>query len=64
MARLRSKAKKSLPAMLEKDWQAEADMRVLRDAEKVRGDATRLKKAEDFAKSELADLARIIKDNG
>jgi hypothetical protein len=43
----------------EEKWQAEADLRTLREVEAIRADKGRLSRAEKLAKDELAALKKV-----
>ena len=60
MGKLRAKAKKSHMPEVNKDWQAESDMRTLADAERIRSDKMRLKNAQSTAKNEVLRLGKIL----
>lgn len=46
----------------EYDWRAEDDMRILIEAEKIKGDAKRLKAAQACAKKKMMDVAKVAAD--
>ena len=43
----------------ERRWRAESDLRILRDAEQIKGDKNRVLMAKRVAKEEMQALARI-----
>ena len=64
MGKLRAKAKKNSASVMpeiNKDWQAESDMRTLADAERIRSDKIRLQKAQSSAKKEVLRLGKVLK---
>ena len=46
---------------INKDWQAESDMRTLADGERIRSDKIRLKNAQSSAKNEVLRLSKVLK---
>ncbi|MDO8312871.1 MAG: hypothetical protein Q7T25_13125 [Sideroxyarcus sp.] len=44
---------------MDKDWQAESDLRTLVEAEEIRGDPKRLAAAKACAKDKLVDMAKV-----
>lgn len=51
--------KKSSMAYCPPDWQIESDLRTLQEAEAIRKDPKRFKKAQELAKTKLMELAKV-----
>ena len=51
---------KSSGIAMDKDWQAESDMRTLAEAEEIRKDPKRYKAAMEKAKEKLAEIQSLL----
>ena len=51
---------KHKPKSIEGDWGARHDFNVLADAEKIKGDAARLKRAQEYGINQLQAAQRIV----
>lgn len=61
----KAKKAKSVPAMstveVDKNWQAEDDMRTLLRAEEIRADGARIRRARAAAKKQLKAVSKVAK---
>lgn len=53
-------AKQPKPKSIEDDWEARHDFNVLADAEKIKSDPTRLKRAQEYGINQLQAAQRIV----
>ena len=51
---------KTKPKSIEDDWEARHDFSVLADAEKIKGDPARLKRAQEYGINQLQAAQRIV----
>ena len=51
---------KPKPKSIEDDWEARHDFNVLADAEKIKGDPARLKRAQEYSINQLQAAQRIV----
>lgn len=65
MAKKKSKPQRAVPSprmsAQDKKWQAESDLRSLREVEAIRGDKPRMKAAQSMAQKEMSALKKISK---
>lgn len=45
----------------EKQWQAESDLRILKDAEQIKADASRMRAAQNEAKRQISAINKVAK---
>lgn len=57
-------AKGSIAVTMDKDWQADADLRTLLEAEEIRENPKRLAAAKAAAKEKLVDMAKVATIHG
>lgn len=66
MAKKRKSSSKvnSISPFSDAKWRVESDLRTLTEAEEIRRDPARLKKAQALAKEKLAEMASVAGDAG
>lgn len=59
MAKGKGTGSYAISAAMERDWRTEGDLRTLQEAEEIRRDPARLKRAQELAKKKLVEIAAV-----